>query len=290
LRKSINCGQWPSIFSDLFPEVTDVNPIKRIFNPPVFQGSLRKKRYFEGWYFKNVSPDTSTVYSFIPGVTLSKDPHAFIQIINGISGKSWYIRYPLQEFSSSAQEFVIGIGDSYFSQNSMHLQIESDEITIKGELLYSDHQPFPSTLLRPGIMGWFSFIPFMECRHGVVSASHSIQGSLEIDARAVDFSGGKGYIEKDWGTSFPESWVWLQCNNFISNPNSSCMISIAKIPWMGHYFIGFVGFFVHNNTWFPFATYNRHKITQLSRTSDTSLRVPSSLNGIMLHSAIQTFC
>ncbi|MFC2081108.1 tocopherol cyclase family protein [Bacteroidota bacterium] len=21
-------------------------------------------------------------------------------------------------------------------------------------------------------------------------------------------------MEKDWGTSFPEAWIWLQCNNF----------------------------------------------------------------------------
>lgn len=28
----------------------------------------------------------------------------------------------------------------------------------------------------------------------------------------MDFSGGRGYIEKDWGQSFPAAWVWLQIN------------------------------------------------------------------------------
>ena len=34
-------------------------------DPAAFQGESRR-RYFEGWYFKNVAPD-GTAFSFIPG-------------------------------------------------------------------------------------------------------------------------------------------------------------------------------------------------------------------------------
>jgi len=67
-----------------------------VFKPEVFQGKLTNKRYFEGWYFKHVSKKLDFVYSFIPGVSLNpENPHAFIQVINGITGYTQYIEYPL---------------------------------------------------------------------------------------------------------------------------------------------------------------------------------------------------
>ncbi|MCK7537696.1 MAG: tocopherol cyclase family protein [Marinilabiliales bacterium] len=33
-------------------------------------------------------------------------------------------------------------------------------------------------------------------------------------AKMADFSGGRGYIEKDWGHSFPSAYVWMQSNHF----------------------------------------------------------------------------
>ena len=58
-------------------------------------------------------------------------------------------------------------------------------------------------MTRPGVMGPFSFVPFMECYHGVVNIDHKISGSLMINNEEIDFTDGYGYIEKDWGKSFP---------------------------------------------------------------------------------------
>jgi len=69
-------------------------------------------------------------------------------------------------------------------------------------------------------MGWYSYIPFMECKHGIVSVNHKISGTLRIDNELIDLNEGKGYIEKDWGTSFPEAWIWIQSNNF-NNPDTA---------------------------------------------------------------------
>lgn len=59
------------------------------------------------------------------------------------------------------------------------------------------------TVRSPGIMGWYAWVPTMECYHGVVSLDHAISGKLMIEDQAHDFNGGRGYIEKDWGKSFP---------------------------------------------------------------------------------------
>ena len=79
----------------------------RIYEPGIFQGNLEKRNYFEGWYFKHVSEDLTHVYSFIPGVSISlNNHHAFIQVINGISGETEYVPYPLEEFSWDKKKII----------------------------------------------------------------------------------------------------------------------------------------------------------------------------------------
>lgn len=236
----------------------------KIYNPQLFQGSLNKNRYFEGWYFKHVSFNREHVFSFIPGVSLTKsDKHAFIQVIDGISGKTWNIKYLLSDFRYSKKEFNVSVGKSNFSEKGIQMNIETEDLKIKGEVFYADLVKYPSTLLSPGIMGWYSFVPFMECKHGIGSILHSLNGSLTINNTEINFNEGTGYIEKDWGTSFPESWIWLHCNTF-SQPGSSFTFSVAKIPWLGSFFIGHICFLYAEGKFYLFATYNGSKITKLT--------------------------
>jgi tocopherol cyclase len=237
----------------------------RIFKPEVFQGSLNRKAYFEGWYFKHVSKDLKQVYAFIPGISINgKDKHAFIQIINGITGKTNYISYPIDSFKWTKDKFSVQIGQSSFSEYGIDLNIDDPAISIQGKLSYSGNIPYPQKMLAPGIMGWYSFVPFMECYHGVVSVDHAIQGILSIDDQSINFSDGNGYIEKDWGRSFPECWVWLQTNSF-SDQRSSLFVSVAKIPWLGRFFIGFIAFLYVNDRFYTFSTYNSSKLEVLKR-------------------------
>ena len=239
-----------------------------VFKPELFQGSLKQNNYFEGWYFKHVSKDLDQVYSFIPGISLHTDnPHAFIQVINGLTGETNYIEYPVSEFSFSTKYFRVEVGGSVFTADSMVLNINSPQIKVDGRLSYSGSVKYPSSVFAPGIMGWYSFVPFMECKHGVVSVTHRIDGTINVDKKQIDFSGGKGYIEKDWGKSFPESWIWLQSNNF-ENSDACIMMSIAKIPWLGSFFTGFLGFLYFDGKFFPFSTYHKSEITDLGLANE----------------------
>ena len=64
-------------------------------------------------------------------------------------------------------------------------------------------------------------------------------GELIINNNLYDFSNGTGYIEKDWGISFPSSYIWAQANDF-SNKHCSLFISIANIPYSIFLFKGFI--------------------------------------------------
>jgi len=232
----------------------------KLYHPKIFQGNLNRTQYFEGWYFKQVSADFSHVLSIIPGIALSNDRHAFIQVIDGITGHTFYLDYPLSEFSAGKKEFSIQIGGSHFSENGMELNIDRHGLQLSGNLTFRNPVDWPRHLWAPGIMGWYSFVPKMECYHGVVSLNHSIQGSLMYQDQFISFQGGRGYIEKDWGTSMPESWIWLHTNTF-ENPGTSVMLSVAKIPWRNNHFTGFIAFVLHAGKIYRFATYNHSRIS-----------------------------
>jgi tocopherol cyclase len=260
----------------------------KLYRPEIFQGNLKKNNYFEGWYFKHVSHDLQQVWSFIPGISLTRnDPHAFIQVIDGITGKTEYIIYPLDEFAWDKNSLFLKIGNSVFTERSVDVNIDGETVKIYGHLDYSNVVKYPKSLFSPGIMGWYSFVPFMECKHGVVSVNHNITGSITINDELIDLNGGKGYIEKDWGSSFPEAWVWIQSNNF-SDRDTSFTFSVAKIPWIGKYFIGFISYLYFNKKFFVFTTYNNSSLSEVSydgekieltmRNNDSTLKVSAVKN------------
>lgn len=243
--------------------------IPRLYNPAVFQGSLKKKNYFEGWYFKHVSAGLKQVFSFIPGISLNDhDSHAFIQIINGATGESSYVPYPLSQFSYTRNKLYLKVGSSVFTDKYINLDINEGSIKVHGRIDYRNMIKYPVKLLSPGIMGWYSFVPFMECKHGIISVNHDLTGGIIVNDEPVRFDDGKGYIEKDWGSSFPECWLWIQANNF-NDPNTSLHFSVAKIPWRGKYFIGFIAFLYYNGRFYLFSTYNNSRISRLDHSGNS---------------------
>ncbi|HRQ30780.1 MAG TPA: tocopherol cyclase family protein [Saprospiraceae bacterium] len=238
--------------------------VKKLKHPEIFQGNRKKKGYFEGWYFKMVSADHLSVISVIPGISLSadgKEQHAFIQVIDGTTAKTEYFSFPIGQFSYSTDRFAVKIGDNYFSNDSLYLDIKNDSASIKGSVRMFEQVVLPGKkFLNAGIMGWYRFVPFMECYHGVVSLDHRLKGKLVFNGREQEFNEGIGYIEKDWGSSMPSAWIWMQSNHF-SSKNTSFMLSVANIPWIGRSFTGFLGFFVHEGQIHRFATYTKANVT-----------------------------
>lgn len=255
---------------------------KKITNTTIFQGNKKKKNYFEGWYFKMVANDGSSIISIIPGISISSDgknQHAFIQIINGITAQTNYFSFPIEEFSFSKKEFAIKIADNYFSKDSIIINLKDDNSSISGKIVMTNQVDYKSDrLINTGIMGPYRFVPFMECYHGVVSLTHNLRGKLTINNEVYEFNDGQGYIEKDWGSSMPSAWIWMQSNNFIDK-NSSFMLSIANIPWLGKSFPGFLGFFYHNNKIYHFATYNSAKMhVEVADSSHLRIKIENRKN------------
>lgn len=226
---------------------------RALWDPDRYHGWGRQNSYFEGWYFKVVDPTERYAFAIIPGISMGQDghQHAFIQLLDGKKCTVAYHDFPAGDFLPSSTHFEVRLGENAFSAGTLKLALPE----LQGTLQLKDITPWPRMLGAPGIMGWYSFVPFMECYHGVVSLDHHLEGSLEVYGQPADFTGGKGYIEKDWGQSFPSSWIWLQSNHFADSPRTSLMASVARIPWIGSHFIGYIVGFLLEGRLYRFATY-----------------------------------
>lgn len=235
------------------------NRWRATWNPDMYHGWGKHRNYFEGWYFKIVDPAERFVFAIIPGISYGKngESHAFIQVLDGKKCTATYHEFPTKQFQPAEEDFNLKLGDNHFADNRLKLNLPE----LQGELHWKDRYPWPKMLGAPGIMGWYSFVPFMQCYHGVVSVNHTLQGKLCVYGEDVDFSGGKGYIEKDWGESFPHSWIWMQTNHFDAAYSVSLSASVAKIPWLGSHFIGYIVGFLLDQKLYRFATYTGAKMS-----------------------------
>lgn len=238
--------------------------LNKVHHPIIFQGNLNKKKYFEGWYFKQVSADQKISVSFIPGISINDgDKHSFIQYIFIETDETdhkvintGYVRYPIESFSYVDNPFRVSIGDSTFSKKNISIHLQDESFHFEGEIELGPLQKIGTSILQPNIMGIFGYIPKMECYHGVISMNHTLNNHLMINGNKVDFTHGKGYIEKDWGTSFPKEYIWLHSNHF-KNTTTSLFFSVAHIPFHFTEFEGFICNFVTEDKEYRFATYNQ---------------------------------
>lgn len=259
--------------------------IRKVFYPEIFQGKYRKKHYFEGWYYKLIDKTMKHAVAVIPGISIGKnlqESHAFIQVLTNENQVECF-RFPLSDFSFHEKKFGIRIGDNYFSKDRLCLKLTGKNLSIRGCLEFYNISELPKSIAMPGIMGPYSYLPFMECYHGVINIHHQIIGKLTISGNSIDFTDGYGYIEKDWGKSFPKVWIWIQSNHFGSE-DVSLMFSAARIPWLNSSFPGFLSFLRLKDQIYLFATYTGAKMRTLQcRNNRLRIVLEDKYHRLLIH-------
>ena len=240
--------------------------IETTLHPERYHGYGKSGPFFEGWYYKLVDAAERNSLAVIPGIFLGEDSsadHAFVQVLDGMTGSATYHQYDVQDFHAAKDRFEIQVGPCTFSDTALSLHIDDGTLRASGDVHFDGVTAWPVTLRSPGIMGWYGWVPVMECYHGVVSLDHTLRGVLAINDSRIDFTGGRGYIEKDWGQSFPSAYVWLQTNHF-AQPGTSLTASIAIIPWWRTSFTGFIIGLWHDQQLYRFATYTGAEVEHLT--------------------------
>lgn len=285
-----------------------------IFHPEGYHGpeswtssGSKQSGFFEGWYFKLVSQSGRTVVA-IPGVIYGqglKDESggfAFVMVADPTSSNTSQRlkihRYPAEALQArpDGEAWGLKVGPHSFSSNVVELNIQSEDQNIIGKVDMFNISAWPASSLLPDVMGWFAWLPGMECRHGVISLHSEMRGHFVANGETINMNGGVAYAEKDWGSNFPKTWVWMQASHFANHANkaqkATLMLSIASIPFPSDKFnlFRFRGFL--GGLWLPshgglfrFATYTGAQVEKLV-TSNNQSRVEVELRSAQYHLAV----
>ena len=184
---------------------------------------------FGGYYFKAQS-DTQTVAVIVAYHRSKGSESASVQIIS--DDGVWSAVYPEGGYHKTKKGFRIRLDKNIFTEKGMHLDIHHDGLKVTGKLRFGALTP-----IKYDIMGPFAAVPFMECRHTVVSMTHRVDGCICINGERYTFKNALGYIEGDRGYSFPSVYAWTQC----LFDGGSLMLSVADIPIGPVHFTGIIG-------------------------------------------------
>lgn len=236
--------------------------LKAIRNPDIYHGRRMKSNFFEGWYFKIVDPKKEFTYCFIPGIFFSEKEeysHSFIQLIMGHENNFKYLRYSRDDFWASKSDFQLKVGESSFSLEGIKMNVNQQNEKVTGSLKFINITKWPDSLLNPGSMGFYNYLTFMQCYSQVCAIDGYIEGSLNVNGKEIDFTGGKVYIEKNWGKDFPYSYIWVQGNHF-DGEEGAVTCSIGHIPFLSTSFTGFLIGLLFKNKFYKFTSINRSKL------------------------------
>lgn len=189
---------------------------------------------FCGYYFKCQS-DTQT-----------------LAVIPAVHGHSRSVQLITDDGAWCVTEQLTG---SRFFTEGICLHLQGNGITAEGEVTFGQLTP-----LRYDIMGPFRYVPFLQCRHSVVSMCHSVDGRLTINGKDYIFHHARGYIEGDRGRSFPSHYVWT--HSFFRD--GSLMLSVADIPMAGFHFTGVIGVVWLRGKEYRIATYLGAKAVKIA--------------------------
>lgn len=222
-----------------------------------YQGEKVRKPYFEGWYYK--TSDFHHAIAFIVGISKNhKEEHAFVQMIDTQFHESIYLKYPLHDFFCEEDPFCIRIGNHFFKEHEIYLS--DDKNQLYGKLQLGKFKELQTGFFNKGIMGPFSYLSFLPCYHEVISLKHHVEGTINYKNKKIVFEDAIGYLEKDYGTSFPSAYLWVQSNHSIKH--TSIFLSLATID-LPISFIGIIGIIQMSNHQIRISTYDFAKVKEI---------------------------
>ncbi len=219
---------------------------------------LRMKRgRFEGWYFKHQIGER--VFSFVVSFHLDArgEESAYLQFITNEGAICEKIA--MEDCYVNLETFHIKMGKNRFGREGCRVHLEADGLEVACNIKYGEF-----TELKSDIMGPFSKLPNIECKHSIVSMNHEIKGFIDINGEATELTGGTGYIEGDKGRSFPDSYIWTQCN-FRYKGDHSLMMAVVEVPMAVGSIEGIIAQVLYRGKQYRLATYKGAKIVQKTR-------------------------
>lgn len=191
--------------------------------------------YFEGWYFKVSEPETRRSHFFIYAIYTpsGESPESCAFMMAGINSagddRLVQARYPVSEFHSSAAVFDTRIGPDNLARGDGDALQACGSVRDNGTACAWEID-FTITETWKHTMGWMGLLPDLQTYWHVGAMSARASGWVEWDGERYEFEDCPGYQEKNWGDEFPETWFWIQANDF-DDPEVCCLsVGGASMP------------------------------------------------------------
>lgn len=196
---------------------------------------INKIPAFEGWYFRVIDKQLSV--ACIIGIAKTKEKQeVFIQVFHTLSQKMERVSYDISEFQYQDIPFMIKIKKTILKKHYIHIEDENLSVNIDLELEMPKY--IRTTPFAPTIMGPFAYLKNMECNHAITNLGSATKGHLQFQNMKYDIE-GIIYQEKDWGTSFPSKYFWVQ-SHCCQKKDAILFLSCATIPLKKFHFTGVI--------------------------------------------------
>lgn len=223
--------------------------------------NLKAKNYFEGWYLRVTDEKEGINLAFIFAITkYEEDPHAFIQVYDGVLLKNTYYRFNISDFKY--EDGKVYIKDNYLSINEMFLDINDIKVNISMDKTKLNGKTNSSA------MSYMANFP-LECFQEVNIIDGIFKGELSIKNEIRKIT-GKTYMEKTYGKKFPQSWIWIQSNHF--DKDVALTFAYGKIPLLNFRVKGFFSVLNIAGTVYRFGSYNLARL-KINKKSDSKVEV-----------------
>lgn len=216
----------------------------------LFQFQNKKDtNYFEGWYTRITDKENNINLAIIFAVTKDPDnPHAFIQVYDGVQKTNQYIAYDYDLFKYDYESDVAYIKDNELSNHHLVLNTANVEMNITFNAITKNEK---------SAMGFLSKMP-LECFQEILILDGSFSGNITYLGNEI-ISQGKLYQEKTYGINFPKKWIWLQSNH-PEKSDASLTLAVGLIPLKKLTVKGFFLLLQTNHKTIRFASYNLSKV------------------------------
>ena len=219
--------------------------------------------YFEGWYYRLTLPAIAQTFAFMYSI---EDPlgnkansGGAVQIL-GIDEAYLCRTFPqVEKFFADRQQLAFGHWHKTDLQIKPQLlsPCEFDALIQEGYQVTANlnqgciYDPVSNEYFRweyriepiygwgnigqaqQSSAGWLSSLPIFEPGWQITMAHGLATGWIEWRGQKYQFVDAPAYSEKNWGSSFPQKWFWLNCNSFQSVDNLALTAGggIRQVLW-----------------------------------------------------------
>jgi tocopherol cyclase len=267
-----------------------------------YHGNKITPRYFEGWYFRLTLPKMEQTFAFMYSI---QDPLGYqpnsggaVQIIGRNEAYLYRIFPNVQKFFADKHNLVFGhwgktnlktrpkllssgefntyITEGY--QATADLNQGSIYDPVRDEYCRWEYQIKPvygwgnSQQPQQSSAGLLSSVPIFEPGWQITMAHGLATGWIEWRKKRYQFIDAPAYSEKNWGSSFPKKWFWLNCNSF--NHESDLALTagggIRQVLWWQEE-VALIGIH-HQGKFYEFAPWNSQVSWQIKPWGEWKLQ------------------